>query len=120
MMAAQLSARQQEVKELLDQGMQPKQIGDHLGISRNAVYQTISRLKKYGVIEEAWTPSGAPPRSPSAAQALADITGTPGASEETHARPPGRAPLSAALLQELAQTQQELARIANRLAKYLE
>lgn len=118
-MQAQLSARQQEVKELLDSGMKPMEIGEQLGISRNAVYQTISRLKKYGVIEEAWTPSGAPPRSPSA-RALVDITGGVSAGESTPASAPAHAPLSAALLQELAQVQQELARIANRLAKYLE
>jgi transposase len=43
-----LTERQQEIKALLDQGKTPKQIGEQLGISENAVYQQRRRIKLAG------------------------------------------------------------------------
>ena len=40
-----LTDRQKEIKSLLDQGKTPKEIGNKLGISENAVYQQRRRIK---------------------------------------------------------------------------
>jgi hypothetical protein len=60
---AQLTKRQQQVFERLEQGMGAKQIAHDIGISRNAVYQHIERLRRQGALAETYTPSGQPPRS---------------------------------------------------------
>ena len=57
-----LTKRQLEVLERLETGKPAKQIATDLGISRNAVYQTIERLRRQGAIAESYTPSGQPPR----------------------------------------------------------
>lgn len=118
-----MTERQQQVLELLrpPHNLAAREIGERLGITRNAVYQTINRLKKVGV----WTNGGEARPSSSASQratenVLEQIThgsgdGAPARRQQDTT--PG--PLSATLLSELTQTQQELARIANRLAKYL-
>jgi len=59
---AGLTKRQFEVLERLEHGFGAKQIATDLGISRNAVYQTIERLRRQGAIAESYTPSGQPPR----------------------------------------------------------
>ena len=59
---AQLTKRQQEVFDRLGQGMGAKQIAKDIGISRNAVYQHIERLRRQGALAETYTPSGQPPR----------------------------------------------------------
>jgi DNA-binding CsgD family transcriptional regulator len=46
-----LTERQQEIYDRLQQHMKPQQIADDLEISRNAVYQHITSLKKAGVLE---------------------------------------------------------------------
>lgn len=105
-----LTERQQQVKDLLDQGIQAREIGERLGISRNAVYQTIARLKKYGVLESDFTASGEPaPQT----RVLQQLTNGLEHASTTHGT------LVATLVDELARTQQELAGIANRLAKLL-
>lgn len=43
-----LTARQKEIKGLLDQGKTPKEVGQQLGISENAVYQQRRRIKAAG------------------------------------------------------------------------
>ncbi|HEY8465373.1 MAG TPA: helix-turn-helix domain-containing protein [Solirubrobacterales bacterium] len=58
-----LSKRQREVLERLEQGMSAKEIATDIGVSRNAVYQHIERLRNAGVLPETYTPSGQPPRS---------------------------------------------------------
>jgi transposase len=58
----QLTNRQREIKTRLDQGMQAREIATELGITRNAVYQQIQRLRKSGVLEPDFTPSGLPSR----------------------------------------------------------
>jgi hypothetical protein len=60
--AGGLTKRQREVLERLELGMGAKQIANDIGISRNAVYQTIERLRRQGALAETYTPSGQPPR----------------------------------------------------------
>ena len=57
-----LTKRQQEVLDRLGQGMGAKQIANDIGVSRNAVYQHIERLRRQGALAESYTPSGQPPR----------------------------------------------------------
>ena len=57
-----LTKRQLEVLERLELGYPAKKIATDLGISRNAVYQTIERLRRQGAIADTYTPSGQPPR----------------------------------------------------------
>ena len=59
-----LSKRQREILERLEQAMPVKQIATDLGVSRNAVYMQIERLKRDGVLPAGFTPSGQPPRAP--------------------------------------------------------
>jgi predicted ArsR family transcriptional regulator len=59
---AELTKRQQEVLERLERGENVKQIATDIGVSRNAVYQHIERLRRQGVLAETYTPSGQPPR----------------------------------------------------------
>ena len=42
--------------------MGAKQIATDIGVSRNAVYQHIERLRRQGALAETYTPSGQPPR----------------------------------------------------------
>jgi predicted transcriptional regulator len=60
---AHLTKRQQQVFDRLEQGMTAKEIATDVGISRNAVYQQIERLRRQGALAETYTPSGQPPRS---------------------------------------------------------
>lgn len=60
--AGGLTKRQREVLERLELGMGAKQIATDVGISRNAVYQTIERLRRHGALAAGFTPSGQPPR----------------------------------------------------------
>ncbi len=59
---ATLTKRQQEVLDRLELGMGAKQIATDIGVSRNAVYQHIERLRRQGALAETYTPSGQPPR----------------------------------------------------------
>jgi hypothetical protein len=58
----ELTKRQQEVLERLELGYPVKRIATDIGVSRNAVYQTIERLRRHGALPDAYTPSGQPPR----------------------------------------------------------
>ena len=69
--AGGLTKRQREVLERLELGMGAKQIATDIGISRNAVYQTIERLRRQGALAETYTPSGQPPRRQPAVGAVA-------------------------------------------------
>ncbi len=60
---ANLTKRQQEVLDRLEQGMGAKQIAVDIGVSRNAIYQHIESLRRQGALAETYTPSGQPPRS---------------------------------------------------------
>jgi hypothetical protein len=55
---ADITDRQQEVLDLLRAGMKARAVGEELGISRNAVYQQIQALKKKGLLDATYTPSG--------------------------------------------------------------
>ncbi len=59
---ATLTKRQHEVLDRLEQGMGAKQIATDIGVSRNAVYQHIERLRRQGALAQTYTPSGQPPR----------------------------------------------------------
>jgi len=54
----ELTTRQSEIKDLLDEGLDARSIADRLGITRNAVYQQINALKKKGALTADYTPSG--------------------------------------------------------------
>ena len=58
-----LTKRQHEILERLEQGMPVKQIATDLGVSRNAIYLQIERLRNRGVLPAGFTPSGQPPRA---------------------------------------------------------
>ena len=58
-----LTKRQHEILERLEQDMPVKKIATDLGVSRNAVYLQIERLRDRGVLPRDYTPSGQPPRT---------------------------------------------------------
>jgi len=58
-----LTKRQHEILERLEQDMPVKKIATDLGVSRNAVYLQIDRLRDRGVLPREYTPSGQPPRT---------------------------------------------------------
>lgn len=51
MAKAQLTERQQEIKSLIEQGKDANQIGAELGISPNAVYQHLRRMRQAGSVK---------------------------------------------------------------------
>jgi transposase len=57
-----LTKRQREVLERLEQGFAVRDIARDLGVTRNAVYQHVERLRRQGALAESYTPSGQPPR----------------------------------------------------------
>lgn len=58
-MARELTDRQQEILDLLvDRALPARDIAEQLGITRNAVYSTIARLRQKGALDPNWTPSG--------------------------------------------------------------
>lgn len=63
MIDSKLTKRQHEILERLEQGMTVKRIATDLGVSRNAVYLQIERLRRNGTLPETFTPSGQPPRN---------------------------------------------------------
>ena len=58
-----LTKRQREILERLEQDMPVKKIATDLGVSRNAVYLQIERLRERAVLPRDYTPSGQPPRA---------------------------------------------------------
>lgn len=58
-----LTKRQHEILERLEEGITVKKIATDLGVSRNAVYLQIERLRQQGVLPQQYTPSGQPPRT---------------------------------------------------------
>lgn len=49
---AGLTERQQQILSRLQQHMKPAEVADDLGISRNAVYQHITSLKRAGALDD--------------------------------------------------------------------
>ena len=76
-----LTKRQQEVLERLERGESVKQIATDIGVSRNAVYQHIERLRRQGALAETYTPSGQPPRRSEAVGSVALAPGRRAAGE---------------------------------------
>ena len=62
MIDSKLTKRQHEILERLEQGMPVRKIATDLGVSRNAVYLQIERLRRNGTLPETYTPSGQLPR----------------------------------------------------------
>lgn len=93
-----LTPRQREVKALLDQGLSARQIAEKLGITRNAVYQQIQRLRHYGALAKDFTASGLPTREQQPEAGQAGVV---------------------ALAQELHYVRDELDRISRRLSAIL-
>ena len=56
-----LTDRQREILALLQDNKSASEIGKELGISRNAVYQQITRMRDNGVLERGYTPAGGKP-----------------------------------------------------------
>src|SRR3954454_2829195 len=71
MRTGDLTKRQREGLERLEQGYGAKQIARDLGVTRNAVYQHIERLRRQGALAETYTPSGQPPRGAAAVGSVA-------------------------------------------------
>jgi DNA-binding CsgD family transcriptional regulator len=59
---AGLTKRQREVLERLELGFPVKKIANDIGVTRNAVYQMIERLRRQGALPDTFTASGQPPR----------------------------------------------------------
>lgn len=73
----QLTERQREIKKLLIKGMGAREIAEELGITRNAVYQQIQRLRRNGELDPGFTPTGQPPRQKApGADVLARLVGS--------------------------------------------
>src|SRR5437868_1597307 len=109
---AQLTDRQRTIKSRLDEGKGARQIAEELGITRNAVYQQIQRLRRDGVVPPDYTPTGAPVREQASPgmETLARLLNN-GSDDE----PAAQAGVLA-LVQELARTRDELDAIARRIS----
>ena len=59
---ADLTKRQREVLERVELGYSVRHIANDIGVTRNAVYQTIDRLRRSGALPETFTVSGQPSR----------------------------------------------------------
>jgi DNA-binding CsgD family transcriptional regulator len=77
---AQRTKRQQEVLERLEAGMPVQKIATDLGVTRNAVYQMIDRLRLQGAVPHDFTASGRVqrgsaelPAAPAAPSRLAEL-----------------------------------------------
>jgi len=105
-----LTDRQQEVKSRLDKGMGAREIAEDLGITRNAVYQQIQRLRRDGVVPPDYTPTGLPMRERQGGDALTRLL-----TDDTNGEHAG----TLALVQELRRTRDELNTITRRLTSIL-
>lgn len=114
-MEAQLTERQREVLERLERGMGAREIAEDLGVSRNAVYQQIQRLRRSGELDPAFTPTGQPPReSTPGAGTLARIIGADGHDGDAMA-----VTATLALLNEIRYTRDQLQSVVTRLSSLL-
>lgn len=107
-----LTDRQREIKDRLEGGMGAREIAQELGITRNAVYQQIQRMRKNGSLEPDYTPTGQPVRElRPGAELLSSLLN--GASEDEQVTAAG----ALALVEELRRTRDELDIIARRLSQ---
>jgi transposase len=109
-----LTPRQREIKARLDTGMGAREIAEDLGVTRNAVYEQIKRLRRNGIVDPSFTPSGLPTREhPGPGEAtLARLL--EGAAQDTEGESAAAGAL--ALVAELRRTRDELDAISRRLA----
>jgi len=70
---ADLTKRQREVLERVELGYSVRHIANDIGVTRNAVYQTIDRLRRSGALPETFTVSGQPPRRGSGGTEIGSI-----------------------------------------------
>ena len=118
-MANPLTDRQREIKELLDQNLGAREIAEELGISRNAVYQQLQRLRNAGALPPGFTPTGAPPReAPPGAAALKRLLGNNHSDGDRIDADIARAS-TVALLHEIRRVREELNIIVYRLSDLL-
>ena len=108
-----LTDRQREIKTRLDKGMQARAIAEDLGITRNAVYQQIQRLRKSGALDPDFTPSGLPAREVTpGAEIITRLLGNARDSTDVDTELIG----TLALVQELRRTRDELQIIVRRIS----
>lgn len=114
---AQLTDRQREIKKRLDKGMGAREIAADLGISRNAVYQQIQRMRRYGELDPGFTPTGAPPRqqSPGKDVLMRLVGGDAGVNETDTVAITG----ALALVNELQYTRDQLSALLAHLNSFL-
>lgn len=106
----QLTEAQEKIKSRLDKGMTAPQIARDLGISRNAVYQQIQRMRRNGVLAPNYTPTGVPPRERPGEDLLTKLLdGSDGHHDEVELA------AARALMLELRRTRDELAAIVHRV-----
>ena len=61
-MQSNISPRQQEVLDLLNRGLTVKEIALELGVTRNAIYLQIQKLRQRGALAPGFTATGRSPR----------------------------------------------------------
>ena len=113
----QLTERQQEIKRLLDQGMGAREIAEELGVTRNAVYQQIQRMRRHGDLDPGYTPSGQPPRQQMPGADV--LTRLIGANASLSDHDTAAVAASMALLNEIKYTRDQLSAIVARLSAIL-
>lgn len=117
-MSPQLTERQRAIKERLARGMGAREIAEDLGITRNAVYQQIQRMRKYGELDATFTPSGQPPREQlPGSEVLSRLLGTDSLPSDGEAL--ASQANAVALLYELKYTRDQLVAIVGRLSEFL-
>lgn len=110
-----LTDRQKEIKTRLDEGLGAREIAEELGITRNAVYQQIQRLRKHGVLPSTYTPSGLPARElHPGADLLARLVSANG-----NGTPDAEVVGALALVEELRRVRDELDIITRRISMIL-
>lgn len=105
-----ITDRQQEIRSRLDQGLSAGDIASDLGISRNAVYQQIQRMRRDGNLPGDFTPSSAPPREFQPGERLLRSLLDSTTDRDVEAAS------AMALVEEIRRTRNELDRIAQRLS----
>lgn len=113
----QLTDRQREIKKRLDKGMGAREIANDLGITRNAVYQQIQRMRRYGELDPGFTPTGQPPRqkAPGTDVLMRLVNGDSGIDDEDVAAVVS----SLALVGELKYTRDQLSALLSHLNSFL-
>lgn len=116
-LVTQLTARQREIKKRLNRGMGAREIAEELGITRNAVYQQIQRMRRSGELDPGFTPTGQPPRQKvHGADVLARLVGT----DTSFSNGDTAAVAGAlALVSELSYTRDQLSALVSHLNSFL-